>query len=355
MKILYLAFKYDYGRPEKGLSFEHYNFYDSFLKMNGGENKIIYFPVDEMIHQGLDSEKIKSNFLKIINEEKPNFLFFWAGGGIITKEIIGEISKRGEVVTLSWMPDDHWQFHKSSKQCPPHFNFIATTDSQAPAKYNKIGYKNIIKSQWACNHFLYKPLSLPKIYDVTFVGAAHSNRKKIVQKIKAAGVNIKCWGSGWPAGRVSQDEMIRIFSQSKVNLNFTKSSGVLWKELALIFLSRNFDRSIKLNSPKKWVNNLRAFFPSMRSRQVKGRIFEIPGCKGFLLTEYADNLEDYYQDEKDIVWFKNVKELIEKIEYYLNHEKEREAIAKAGYERTLEEHTYENRFNEIFKIMDFKK
>ena len=43
MKILYIAMKYDYGDPQRGFSFEHYNFYDSLIKMNNGSNEIVYF------------------------------------------------------------------------------------------------------------------------------------------------------------------------------------------------------------------------------------------------------------------------------------------------------------------------
>jgi len=41
--------------------------------------------------------------------------------------------------------------------------------------------------------------------------------------------------------------------------------------------------------------------------------------------------------------------LIDKIRHYLANEKERAAIAKAGYERTMREHTYNHRFDKIFK------
>ncbi|PIR26825.1 MAG: hypothetical protein COV41_00565, partial [Candidatus Brennerbacteria bacterium CG11_big_fil_rev_8_21_14_0_20_43_10] len=69
-------------------------------------------------------------------------------------------------------------------------------------------------------------------------------------------------------------------------------------------------------------------------------------------TGDADNLRDYYVDGKEIVIFKDTADMIEKIKYYLAHDKEREAIAQAGYERTIREHTYEQRFREIFKIMN---
>ena len=43
-----------------------------------------------------------------------------------------------------------------------------------------------------------------------------------------------------------------------------------------------------------------------------------------------------------------IDELIKKIKYFLPRDVEREGIARAGYERTIKEHTYEGRFMEIF-------
>ena len=350
MKVLYVGEKYDYGKSERGFSYEYFNVYGALTKMNNAANEVICFPVDEMtIKEG--REKMNEELLKIVFKEKPKLIFFFNGGKAIKKEVIKEIAQKSGAITFNWFSDDHWKFDKYSKYWAPLYHWIATTDYKSVLKYYEIGYKNVILSQWACNHFLYKPLDLPKIYDVTFVGAAHGNRKKIVQKVKEAGIDIKCWGSGWPTGRVSQEEMLRIFSQSKINLNFTKSSGVLWKELASIFFYRDFNRSIGLNNPKECLDNLKSFFPSMWSKQIKGRVFEIPGCYGFLLTEYANHLEDYYKIGEDIDCFKNIPELIKKIKYYLINDKKRQTIADMGYAKTMKDHTFERRFNKIFKTV----
>jgi len=44
-------------------------------------------------------------------------------------------------------------------------------------------------------------------------------------------------------------------------------------------------------------------------------------------------------------------DLKEKIDYYLEHDKEREKIARAGQRRTLRDHTYKNRVKDIIKII----
>jgi hypothetical protein len=85
--------------------------------------------------------------------------------------------------------------------------------------------------------------------------------------------------------------------------------------------------------------------------QIKGRNFEVPGCCGFLLTGRADNLEDYYTPGREVATFDSTASLIQQIRYFLNHEDERLAIAAAGYQRTLREHTYVHRFTDIFRRM----
>ena len=354
MKILYVAMKFDYGKPEKGFSFEHYNFYDPLVKMNNGEHNVVYFAFDEVM-RNLGRDKMNEKLLEVVDGEKPDLCFFLIFTDEIKKETIKNITENGKTVTYNWFTDDHWRFYNFSRHWAPLFNWVSTTDSEAPAKYKKIGYKNVIKTQWACNHFLYKKTGSGLKHDVVFVGQPHGNRRAIIEKIRDAGVNVECWGGGWPNGRVSQDDMIRLFSESKINLNLTKSSGVFGlKPIAKIFLDRKADDSYRIHSPTSWLDNTRSLF-SKKREQIKGRNFEVPGSGGFLLTSGADNLGDYYEDGKEIVIFDSVKEMIEKTKYYLSHEEERVAIAEAGYRRSVAEHTYEKRFNDIFKTIGFIK
>jgi len=352
MKILYVAYKYDYGKPELGLSSEHYNFYDTLVRMDGGKNEVIYFPIDE-IRKKEGERGANEGLLKLVYKERPDLVFFTYGG--MEKETVREITQKSGAVTLILFFDDHWLFEKFSKYWGPLYRWVATTDPLAPEKYRKIGYKNAVFFPQGCNQYGYKPLDLSKIYDVTFVGRPHGIRRKIITKLEKVGIKVKCFGEGWPTGHISQTDMIKVFSQSKINLNFSESSGVFWKQLASLFLYRKEDRSIHLNSPRRFIDNFKTFLPSIRSKQLKARTFEIPACRGFLLTGYTPHLEDLYGIGKEIESFHNFKELVEKIKYYLIHDEEREKIAKAGYERTLRDHTYEKRFNKIFKIMGLIK
>ncbi len=348
MKILYIANRYNHGEPELGSSNNYHNYYEGLVKMNNGENEVLFFPRDVMTKKK-GAEKTHKELLSLIFREKPNLVFAHAID-LNQKEIIKKITQKSGAVTFIWFFDDHWDFYKDSKYWAPFFHWVFTTDPLAIEKYYKIGYKNAVFMPPCFNRFRYKPLNLPKIYDVTFVGSPHGVRKKIIKKLKKAGINVVCFGQGWPRGYISTEEKIKIISQSKINLNLSESSGVLWKQIVLIFLHRNFDRSIGVNSPLKWYDNFQTLLAQKR-KQIKGRIFKVLGCRGFLLSGYAEKLEELYTPNKEIVFFYNFNELVEKIKYYLAHDEEREKIAKAGYERSLRDHTCEKRFNEMFKIM----
>jgi len=352
MKIIYVANQYDHGKPELGFSNEYSNYYESLVQMNNGENEVILFPIDIMIKKnGL--EETNKELLNMVFKEKPDIVFVFNMDSV-QKEVVKKITRESGAITFTWSLDDHWNFYKCSKYWAPLFHWIFTTDPLAIAKYRKIGYKNTIFMPQGYNHFLYKPLNLPKIYDVTFIGRPHGARRKIMKKLEKAGIHVECFGDGWPNGHITNEEKIRIISQSKINLSLAESSGVLWKQIALIFIHRKFDRSIGINNPLKWYENFQTLLAQKRE-QIKGRIFHVLGCGGFLLTGYAEKLEELYTPDKEIVFFSNFNELVEKIKYYFAHDEEREKIARAGYERSIRDHTCEKRLNEIFKIIGLKK
>lgn len=80
------------------------------------------------------------------------------------------------------------------------------------------------------------------------------------------------------------------------------------------------------------------------------RVFDVLANKGFLITNYQPELYDYFTPGEDFVVYESQADLIEKVEYYLNHEEERQAIAQHGYETLKTYHTYDMRLKEILDI-----
>ena len=117
-----------------------------------------------------------------------------------------------------------------------------------------------------------------------------------------------------------------VFSNSRINLNLSNSST---------------------QEVQRW----RLWRHRPVTSQIKGRNFEIPGCGGFMMTDVAENLDDYYTPGRDIASFTHKRDLVSQVRFYLDHESLRREVAENGYRRTLAEHTYEKRFEIIFRAM----
>lgn len=81
------------------------------------------------------------------------------------------------------------------------------------------------------------------------------------------------------------------------------------------------------------------------------RLFETTGRGGFLIFPYIKGVEDQFEIDKEIVTYEfgNFKQLKEKIDYYIEHDDEREKIRLAGHERTKRDHTYRHRWEHMLK------
>lgn len=73
------------------------------------------------------------------------------------------------------------------------------------------------------------------------------------------------------------------------------------------------------------------------------RLFEATGMGACLVTDWKINLSKMFDVGKEILAYKSPEECQELIRYYLDHDSEREAIARAGRERTLRDHTFRQR------------
>lgn len=96
--------------------------------------------------------------------------------------------------------------------------------------------------------------------------------------------------------------------------------------------------------------NLNITLRSIRSG-IPLRAFEVMGSGGFLLTNYQEDYLDYFEPGIDYVYYDSYEDLLEKIDYYLTHDEERQQIARNGYEKVKAYHTYRNRFDTILSIM----
>lgn len=317
-KLLYVGAKYDYGDKTRGLSFENRNFHhplQTWCAQQGWD----FVPYDFYTRgQEIGQDAMTQELRELARREKPAFLFSVLVDHPLDPrhEVFSQIGQTGETITLHWFCDDHWRWENYSQFVAPHFHFVMTTADSALPKYAQVGLGDrVIKTQWACNHELYTPTDAPRDIDVSFVGMPHGDRVPFLNALAERGLSVEVFGHGWQGRpRLPFHQMVRLFSRSKINLNLSNASV-------------------------------------MTGQQIKGRNFEIPGAGGFLLTGKAGGVGEYYTDDQEVVTFDGADDLAEKARFYLAHEDERTRIAENGRRRTLAEHTWHHRFNQIFQTV----
>lgn len=81
------------------------------------------------------------------------------------------------------------------------------------------------------------------------------------------------------------------------------------------------------------------------------RAMDIMGCGGFLLTNYQQDFLEYFEPGIDFVYYSSRKELLDIVDYYLQHDEERMEIAQNGYQKVKAEHNYKKRVELLLSLM----
>lgn len=106
--------------------------------------------------------------------------------------------------------------------------------------------------------------------------------------------------------------------------------------------------------PKVFRNSQINLNISLRSIQsgIPLRALDIMGAGGFLLSNYQPELAEYFEDGKELALYTSTQDLVDKTAYYLAHEEERKAIARAGFAKVKRLFSYEVRVEEMLRLAD---
>lgn len=85
------------------------------------------------------------------------------------------------------------------------------------------------------------------------------------------------------------------------------------------------------------------------------RIYQVLGSGGFLVHPDFYGLKEEFVEGKHFAGYKGLREMLQTIEYYLEHPEERKAIQEAGFKHCNSEYSYEKRVEELLKLCEKKK
>jgi spore maturation protein CgeB len=318
MKILCVLGRHYYGDPARGEGYEHRNFLPALRAL--GHELEVFDSFSRREHA--DFAALNRALIDHVLRWQPDLLLCVPMGYEVWLETLACIRASG-VRLLAWGTDDSWKYAEFTRFLAPAFDLWATTSHTALEAARRDGHGNVVASQWAASHTeLAAPVPAARCrYPVSFVGSAYGNRPRWIAALAERGIEVACFGHGWPAGPVPAGQLQEIIRTSVLSLNFGDSGLVL-----------------------------RGLRPT-RNRQLKARVFEVTGAGGCLLTEPSNQLESFFVPGRELAVFRDADELAGCIRHLLAHPAERDAMALAGQARTAAEHTYEARFRSLLAAL----
>lgn len=77
------------------------------------------------------------------------------------------------------------------------------------------------------------------------------------------------------------------------------------------------------------------------------RILDIMGCGGFVMSNYQEELAEYFTIGQECEIYENLEDLVVKTEFYLHNEDLRRQIAVAGFEKIKRDFSFEDRIKHM--------
>ena len=170
--------------------------------------------------------------------------------------------------------------------------------------------------------------TVEKEIDASFVGGISRHHGKALPMLEYLARNTPIQFFGYGAGSLSRSSPV-----------VTRHHGEAWGLDMYRALARSrVTLNRHINVAENYANNM--------------RLYEATGVGTLLITDHKDNLGELFEVGKEVVAYSSPEEAAELIRYYIAHPEEAQAIASAGQARTLREHTYQRRMEELVPVLE---
>jgi spore maturation protein CgeB len=286
----------------------HHNIRYFFCKL---QNKFSFGPI---------LNQINKDFIASAKEIKPDLIFIYTGRHICASSI-EKIKQDSNCKIYAYNNDDPFSegyspyFWRHYKESLPYCDHVFSFRHKNIDDYKNIGIKktSLLRFYYISKN-IFPIVNIEKKHDVVFIGHFENDgRDDILKYLIENKINIKLFGSSWEKSKHYN------FFVSMMGCKITPIVGEAYNrminesKIALVFLS-------KLNNDT-----------------YTTRCFEIPATKTMMISEYTNDLFKMFKEGKEVEFFRNKKELLEKLEFYLGNPNSICKIAEAGFCRVVKD------------------
>jgi spore maturation protein CgeB len=277
-----------------------------------------------------------AGIIKALQKKSYDILFVEKGLSVRRSTLVKAKTLHPGMKLVSYSLDDMMNPHNSSRQFRKAltiYDYHFTNKKYNIEELKKLGAKSAFYFRNAFSTHVHHPVEVSPdeidFYkaDVSFIGTYAKDRVELLRYLADNGISIKVWGWG-PSAKKSGMIHPGIIMTGKYVYDEAYSKVVCSSKINLCLLRK--------------VN---------RDRETT-RSIEIPACGGFMIAEDTEEHRQLFRADTEVVYFSDKKELLEKIQFYLQNDEARKRIAYNGHKRCVEDdYSYQNQFRYIFSKM----
>lgn len=285
--------------------------YSDTVRMLWARSKLI-----REISVPIQLKKVNEVYYNLATTLQPDIVLSLKGETLLPA-YIKKIRKDVGSKTMLWYPDDPRFFGSLAKHISPHYDVVFTSSQNAISLYNKIGVTNVHRLPFACDPEVHndKEAEHFRINKALFIGTFSFGRYKFIKELIRSGIPIDLIGSKWPA------------TLSK----YVVSHAIFGKQ----YVSALRSYSVVLNIHQE-IN----YGPNMRT-------FETTGSGGLLLSDKAEDIATFFDEDREIQLFDSVDGARRKIKNIIEGKGTFNDISTRAMNKCHEKYTYEARAKEI--------
>lgn len=325
---------------------------------------------------------IQANEQLVVRLKSKNWSLFMTAHGedLLFPETMEQIKALGVPSLLICFDNLHAPFMHQA--IAPFFDLVWLTSFETQAMFEHWGC-NCYFQPYAANPYTFYPSFGEEMKTIGFIGTPYGTRIEKINDLVRANINCTIYSDKinttgvMPKKKKNVQDYWSFFCLDMDLMRFSIGRKVLRAKWYKKILRRN--SVLDVNSPYLTINTSVSFGEmnalysnfslclgitelwdtyvlSYPVHKLHLRTFEIPMCGGLQFVSYTNELANYFEDGKEIVFYSSKDEYIDKAKFYLDDRREgvRLKMKKAARYRSEHEHTWQKRFERIFNVMKIK-
>lgn len=348
----------------------------------------------------MDLDTFVSKMLATLTTFKPDFVLTVNHLGVDREGVLATLLDKFDIPLASWFVDNPHLILGSYQNLHGAKTALFTWDSDNIESLKSLGFKNVFHLPLGADPTRLTPHRTTPVEQwrapISFVG--NSMLTKTIKRIQAAMPSPRLMEAGMLVAKAFGEsnepcsgrfltknfpelrddfEALETAERKQAFETFLTWQATLMYRLDCVLRILDFDPLIvgdpgwnellkgrkgwRYHSELSYYEDLPDFYPlsdinfNCTSQQMKGavnqRVFDVPCCGAFLLTDYRKQMEELFEPGREIVFYNHPDEIPGLVEIYLNAPEKRQCIAEAARERVLAEHTYDHRMTSIMETM----